>query len=121
VNRIRVEADRVVGLRGSGERWQVPLSAIASVYVTHVLRKRRQNFFVQYGEINLYTKDGVFVRLVKQSEKDNEAIPNPESREVDEAVTPLTSRDDLTDLQTATLHIAKRLGGIPSLYDQRDS
>ncbi len=119
VNRIRVEAERVVALRGERERWQIPLDAIKGVYVTHVLRQRRR-LLVYYGEINIYTQSGAFVRLVQQAEKDNEEVPNSETLRINEGVTPLTPNEHLTELQTAALHIAGRLGGVPCWYDQRE-
>jgi hypothetical protein len=114
-NQIVVDDSAITALKGKSKRWQKPIDNVEAVYVTHVLKRRRQRAMVDHGEINLFKHNGSFDRLIEQAQRDNEEMPS-----IDDAVTPLTVDDNLTDLQKAGLHLAKAMGDKPIWYDQRE-
>jgi hypothetical protein len=120
VNVIRIEPDRIAGLRGDSGQWEIPLEDLEAIYITHLLSPQRKHVFVKYGEINAYTKTGTFIKLMEQSEDETEQKRGLLDNRVEKSVTQLHPEENLTDLQTAALHICKTLqGDIACYYDQR--
>lgn len=120
VNVIRIEPERIAGLRGDKGRWEIPVQDIESIYITHLLSQQRKHVFVKYGEINVHTKDGVFVKLMEQSENETEQKQGLPDNRIDQFVVEIHPEENLTDLQASALHICKTLqGDIACYYDQR--
>lgn len=94
-------------------------AALQSIYVTHVIKQRRQRNFIKHGEINLYLTNARFEQLVEQEARDEEEADYARSLDLDDGVIPLQPAETLSDLQAVGLHIARTLGDIPCFYDQR--
>ena len=121
-NRITVDGSTgtITALRGDTARWQKSATEIESVYVTHILKRRRHSAAIDHGEINFYCHDGHFDRLLEQAERDDEEIPYNTAEALQDGVMTLEPNDHLTDLQKAGLHLARVLGNKPVWYDQRE-
>ncbi|MFW5748203.1 MAG: hypothetical protein ACOCYT_01180 [Chloroflexota bacterium] len=123
-NRIVVDgAAREIRIqRGDRVKQTRPAGEFSAVYVTHVLRRRRNRLHIEHGEINLFRASGTFERLLEQDERDDEYLPDIQMEEhgLVEAVMPLEPAEQLTDLQSCALHLAHTLGDLPCYYDQRE-
>lgn len=120
-NRVVVQAGRgVTALRGGGERWQVPLAEIESVYVSQIVGRKikHEKRTVYYGELSLLLKDGKFKFLLASDQIEEKPLAVAEDMPAEEAVTPLTSNDVESSMQNAAAHVARVLG-LPAWYDQR--
>jgi hypothetical protein len=126
-NRILVDGERhrVVGLRGSSQRWEKTGNNLCDVYVTQIVKDKRNKRTVFHGELNLRQTNGDFYRILEQPDKTEETLGTDDQMRTDEtavaeeAVLALTPANHLSNLQAAGLHIAKTLGGLPCWYDQR--
>jgi hypothetical protein len=128
-NRILIdgEAHRVVGCRGQKERWEKTGNNLCDVYVTQVVKDKRDKRTVYHGEINLRQTSGEFYCLFQNADREEENLPVDEAAdgkkktvESEDMISALTAWDDLNNLQSAGLHIAKTLGDMPCWYDRRN-
>lgn len=109
--------------RGNQQLWKVNASAVQSVYVSELVKKRGRKPTVFHGEINLHLLDGRFMPILVDKEKIVNALlpgrdPAPEKQRPNE-VHALEPDAVSTPLQAAALHIAVCLGELPVWYDRR--
>lgn len=115
-NHIKVERGSIKGLRNNNTKWEKSTTDIQSVYITHIIERKRSKSFIKHGEINLFNYAGKFDHLLEQAEQDNEAAPEAQAETY---VAPLQGDTELSPLQGIGLHIAHKLGDLPCIYDQR--
>jgi hypothetical protein len=108
---------RILGLRSGYEKWGKTGDEIDSIYVSQVVRDRRNRRVISHGEINLHTRDGAFHRLLLQPETNSESLPADAVS--GETLFPLRPINGASTLQSLGLHIARTLGNVACWYDQR--
>ncbi len=102
---------------GPRTRWTLDTDTIQAVYVTQVMRQSRRKRVIDHGELNLQMRDhdAHFRRLmVCETEQEREADLN--TRPLD-YVMPMKHAE--TPLQAAGVYLARELGGLPCIDDQR--
>ncbi|TVR19970.1 MAG: hypothetical protein EA396_11530 [Anaerolineaceae bacterium] len=122
-NRLLIDAvgGRVVWLYGNRERRQIDADAIESVYVTHILRRRRGQVVIDHSEINLHLTDGAFRRIVYHEPSGNPPMPgHADADHIEDYVIALRPTAQMSAAQTTALYIARALGDTICYYDQRE-
>ena len=112
-----------ISSHGKRVRRTIATDAIQEVYASLVINKvgRRgkaaERRPVQYGEINLFLKNGKFEPVLFQRQTDD-TIPVTDDPLNEEAVVPLTKYNARTQLQSSALIIADTLN-LSAEYDKR--
>jgi len=109
--------------RGSTRLWHVPADRIQCIYASEILRKRGKKPSITHAEINLYLRDGSFLPILIDSEKNAQpwlpGIDPQLERKSSAGLRVLEPAAASTALQAASLHIAASLGELPLRYDRR--
>lgn len=122
-NRLLIDATarRVVWLRGKRERRQISADAIQSVYVTHILRRRRGTVVIDHSEINLHLTGGQFRRLIRHEPPGHPPMPGHDGDGIEDHVVALRPSAQMSAAQAAALYITRALGDrMICYYDQRE-
>lgn len=111
---------KVAGYRGNNLKWEKDGRDFVAIYISHVLRKRRSKEFIQLSEINFHLGENRFERLLEETPKQHQEYISAEK--LKDGVYPLAPASEDTPvsaMQGVALHIARVLGGLPVMYDQR--
>lgn len=120
-NRIVVQSGHgIAGLRNRSERWRMTPAEIDSIYASQVVGRklRHEKRTIHYGELNVLLTNGKFRFLLANSQVEEKPVAVAEDTPAQEGITPLTSNDVESSVQTAAAHVARVLG-VPVWYDQR--
>lgn len=112
----------VEGIRGNQVQWEVAAGDVQSVYVSEVVKKKKDDPASEHGEINLHLGTGQFQFVLEQGEPvDNSGakLTVRGSDRKDDAVMPLTRYEVGTPLQAAATYLAEAIGALPVWYDMR--
>lgn len=121
-NRIIIDgtAKKVIAYHGNTMKWEKDVRHVVAVYVSHVLRKRRNKEFIQLSEINFHLGDDRFERLLEETPKQHqEYISDDKLKDGVYPLAPTSPDTPISAMQGVALHIARVLGGLPVMYDQR--
>lgn len=111
---------KVTGYRGNNTKWEKDSRDFVAIYISHVLRKRRNKEFIQLSEINFHLGDNRFERLLEETPKQHqEYISTEKFKDGVYPLTPASAETPVSAMQGVALHIARVLGGLPVMYDQR--
>jgi hypothetical protein len=111
---------KVTAYRGRNPKWEKDGRDFKAIYVSHVLRKRRNKEFIQLSEINFHLGENRFERLLEETPKQHqEYISTEKLKDGVYPLVPTSSDTPLSAMQGVALHIARVLGGLPVMYDQR--
>jgi len=102
--------------------WQVPTNEIQSIYVSEIVKKREAPPATEYGELNLHLGGGKFQFVLAQEDpEENENTPQPEQpiQPTSSEIHDLRQENVYTDLQAASLYIARTLGDLSVWHDLR--
>lgn len=113
-NRIVYDSETLSGYMNNKLCWEIPVKEIQSIYVTQIVRSRRNTYLVEYGEINLMLMNGTFTRLIYQEEEHHNEKP---FRDTDNSDIMILNDWD-TPLQAMGLQLARAMN-IACYYDQR--
>jgi hypothetical protein len=114
------ETRKIIATRSGKVKWEKDGKQFMAIYVSHILRKRRNKEFIQLSEINFHLGENRFDRLLEETPKQNQEYISAEK--LKDGVYPLipaTSDTPVSAMQGAALNIARVLGGLPVMYDQR--
>jgi len=114
------QSRKVLAYRGDDVKWEKDGHDFSAVYVSHVLRKRRNKEFIQLSEINFHLGGNQFERLLEETPKQNQEYISAEKlKDGVYPLAPATSDTPVSAMQGVTLNIARVLGNLPVMYDQR--
>ncbi|HRF94940.1 MAG TPA: hypothetical protein PLZ51_07095 [Aggregatilineales bacterium] len=114
------ETRKITATRGGKVKWEKDGKQFVAVYISHILRKRRNKEFIQLSEINFHLGENRFDRLLEETPKQNQEYISAEKlKDGVYPLTPATSDTPVSAMQGAALNIARVLGGLPVMYDQR--
>lgn len=112
----------VAGMRGNRVQWDLVAGDVQSVYVSEVVKKKKDDPASEHGEINLHLGTGQFQFVLEQGEPVDNSGSKPTVRgsdRQDDAVMPLTRYEIGTPLQAAATYLAEAIGDVPVWYDMR--
>ena len=114
------QSRKVTAYRKSVVKWEKDGRDFKAIYVSHILRKRRNKDFIQLSEINFHLGEKQFDRLLEETPKHNqEYLSNENLKEGVYPLIPATADTPVSAMQGVALNIARVLGNLPVMYDQR--
>lgn len=114
------QSRKVKAYRGDVVKWEKDGRDFKAVYVSHVVRRRRNKEFIQLSEINFHLGEKQFDRLLEETPKHNqEYISNEKLKEGVYPLMPATADTPVSAMQGLALNIGQVMGGLPVMYDHR--
>ena len=95
--------------------WRKGREEIDSVYITELIKRKKGEPIIQYGEINLRLTSGKFYFLINQEEE----VPLQGEMQRTDDIFPLKQNDVCTRLQASAFYIARALN-VPAWHDYRE-